>query len=197
MQESGLTEITPWICTLALWGQRPLFSHPELPWRAQQGAAVVCSCWMAGLPLLPGFPWGLKGSRWQAAVTDDYNILCLIWQKIFHFSSIWFLIYRHQISWCCSVSSVAQSCPTPCYPMNHSTPDLAVHRQLPEFTQTHVHWVGDAIQPSHPLSSLLFLPSVFPRIRVFSNESVVHIRWPKYWSFSFSISPSNEYSGLI
>ena len=63
--------------------------------------------------------------------------------------------------------------------------------------QTHVHQVSDAIQPSHPLSSPLLLPSMFPNIRVFSNESVLHITWPKYWSFSFSISPSNEYSGLI
>ena len=62
---------------------------------------------------------------------------------------------------------------------------------------SYVHEVGDAIQPSHPLSSLLLLPSIIPSIRVFSNESVLHIRWPKYWSFSFSISPSNEYSGLI
>ena len=69
--------------------------------------------------------------------------------------------------------------------------------QLPEFTQTHVHWVGDAIQPSHPLRPLLLPPSIFPSTRVFSNESVLCIRWPKYWSFSFSVSPSNEYSGLI
>ena len=61
-------------------------------------------------------------------------------------------------------------------------------------THTHVHWVGDAIQPSHPF---FFLPSIFPSIRVFSNESVLCIRWPKYWSFSFNISPSNEYSALI
>ena len=81
-------------------------------------------------------------------------------------------------------------------PMDRSTPGLPVHHQPPEFTQTHVHRVGDAIQPSHPLSSLLFPPSIFPSIRVFSNESVL-IRWPKYWSFNFSISPSNEYSGLI
>ena len=67
----------------------------------------------------------------------------------------------------------------------------------PEFTQTHVHWVGDAIKPSHPLSSLLLLPSIFPSIRVFSSDSVLRMRWPKYWSFSFNISPSNEYSGLI
>ena len=94
-------------------------------------------------------------------------------------------------------SSVAQSCPTLCDPVNWSTPGLPVHHQLPEFTQTHVHWVGDAIQPSHPLWSLLLPPSIFPSIRVFSNESVVCIRWSKYWSFSFSISPSNEYLGLI
>ena len=74
---------------------------------------------------------------------------------------------------------------------------LPVHHQLPELTQTHAHRVGDAIQPSHPLSSLLLLPSIFPSFRVFSNESVLHIRWPKYWTFSFSITPSNEYSGLI
>ena len=80
--------------------------------------------------------------------------------------------------------------------MDCCTPGLPVHHQLPVFTQTHVHWVGDAIQPSHPLSSLL-PPSIFPSIRVYSNKSVLHIRWPKYWSFSFNISPSNEYSGLI
>ena len=66
-----------------------------------------------------------------------------------------------------------------------------------QFTQTHVHCISDAIQPSHPLSPLLLLPSIFPSIRVFSSESVLCIRWPKYWSFSFSISPSSEYSGLI
>ena len=82
-------------------------------------------------------------------------------------------------------------------PMNRSTPGFPVHHQLPEFTQTHVHRVGDAIQPPHPLSSPSLPPSIFPSIRVFSNESVLPIRWPKYWSFSFSISPSNEYSGLI
>ena len=81
--------------------------------------------------------------------------------------------------------------------MDCSTPGFPVHHQLPELAQTHVHRVSDAIQPSHPLSLLLLLPSIFPTIRVFSNESVIRIRWPKYWSFSFSISPSNEYSGLI
>ena len=81
--------------------------------------------------------------------------------------------------------------------MDCSTPGFPVHHQLPELAQTHVHRVGDAFQPSHPLSCpLLLLPSIFPNIRVFSNESVLCIRWPKYWSFSFSISLSNEYLGL-
>ena len=84
-----------------------------------------------------------------------------------------------------------------CNPMDSSMPGLPVHQQLPEFTQIHVHWVSDAIQPYHPRLPLLLLPSIFPSIRVFSNESALHIMWPKYWSFSFSISPSNEHSGLI
>ena len=82
-------------------------------------------------------------------------------------------------------------------PMDCSMPGYPVHHQLSEFTDTHVQRVGDAIQPSHPLLPLLLLPSIFPSIRVFSNESVLHIRLPKYWSFSFNISPSSEYSGLI
>ena len=81
--------------------------------------------------------------------------------------------------------------------MNRSTPGLPVHHQLPEFTQTHVHWVCDAIQPSHPLSSPSPPTLIFPGIRAFSNESALHIRWPKYWSFSFNISPSNEHPGLV
>ena len=72
-----------------------------------------------------------------------------------------------------------------------------VHHQLQKLTETHVYRVGDVIQPSHPLCPLLFLPSIFHSIRVISSESVLRIRWPKYWSLSFSISPSNEYSGLI
>ena len=94
-------------------------------------------------------------------------------------------------------SSVAQSCLTLCDPMDCSTSGLPVHHQLPEFTQTHVHCVSDAIQPSHPLSSPSPPAFNLSQLRVFSNESVLHIRWPKYWSFSFSISPSKEYSELI
>ena len=81
--------------------------------------------------------------------------------------------------------------------MDCSMPGLPVHHQLPEFTQTHVYRVSDAIQPSHPLLTLLLPTLVFPSIRVFSNELVLLIKWPKYWSFSFSISPFNEDSELI
>ena len=93
-------------------------------------------------------------------------------------------------------SSVTQSCPTLCDPMSCSMPGLSVQHQLPEPTQTHVHWVNDANQPSHPLSS----PSPafsLSSIRVFWKESALHTRWPKSWSFSFNISPSNEHPGLI
>ena len=93
-------------------------------------------------------------------------------------------------------SSVTQSCSTLCDSMDCSTLRFPAHHQLPELAQTYVHRVHDAIQPSHSRRPLLCLPSIFPSIRVFSNELALH-RWPKYWSFSFSISPSNEYSGLI
>ena len=94
-------------------------------------------------------------------------------------------------------SSVAQPCLTLCNPMDCSTPGLPVYHQLPESTQTHVHRVSDAIQPSHPLSSPSPPAFKLSQHKVFSNESVLCIKWPKYWTFSFSISPSNEYSGLI
>ena len=94
-------------------------------------------------------------------------------------------------------SSVTKLCPTLCDPMNHSTPGLPVHHQLPEFTLTHVHRVSDAIQPSHPLSSPSHSAPNPSQHQGFSNESTLHMRQPKYWSFSFSISPSNEHPGLI
>ena len=97
----------------------------------------------------------------------------------------------------CQFSSVAQSCLTLCDPMNRSTPGLPVHYQLLESSQSHIHLVGDAIQPSHPLSSP-FPPALNPtQHQVFFNESALHMRWPKYWSFSFNISLSNEHPGLI
>ena len=91
----------------------------------------------------------------------------------------------------------SQSCPTLCNPMDCSTRGFPIHHCLPEFAQTHVHWVDDAFQPSHPLWPLFLPPSIFPSLRVFSSESALCIRWPKYWRFIFSISPSKEYSGLI
>ena len=105
------------------------------------------------------------------------------------------ILYTYHFS--VQFSSVAQLCLTLCDPMDSRMPCFPVHHQLPELTQTHVHWVGDAIQPSHPLSS----PSP-PAFNLYqhqglSDESVLCIRWPKYWSSSFSVSTSNEYSGLI
>ena len=94
-------------------------------------------------------------------------------------------------------SSIAQSCPTLCDPMNRSTPGLPVHHQLLEFTQTYVHQVSDAIPPTHPLSSPSPPAPILLSIRVFSNESTLCRRWPKYWSFIFSIIPSKEIPGLI
>ena len=94
-------------------------------------------------------------------------------------------------------NSVAQSCPTPCDPINCSTPGLPVHHQFPEFTQTHVHRVSDAIQPSHPLSSPSPPAPNLSQHQSLSNEWTLRMRWPKYWSFSFSIIPSKEQPGLI
>ena len=106
-------------------------------------------------------------------------------------SLLYWAYYRIQFS------SIAQSYPTLCDPMNRSTPGLPVHHQLPESTQP---MSNESVMPSNHLilcRPLLLLLSIFPSIRVFSNESVLCIRWPKYWSFNFSVSPSNEYSGLI
>ena len=94
-------------------------------------------------------------------------------------------------------SSVTQSCLTLCDPVDCSMPGFPVHINSCTPTQTYVHHISDASQPSHLLLPPSPLPSVFPSIRVFSSESALHIRWPKYWSFSFSINSSKEYSGLI
>jgi len=103
---------------------------------------------------------------------------------------------KHNTEQYCKFSSLAQSCPTLCNPMNRSTPGLPVHHQLPGSIQIHVHCVGNAI---HLIlcRPLLLLHSIFPSTRVFSNESALRISWPKYWSFSFNISPSNEHPGMI
>ena len=119
----------------------------------------------------------------------------------FRFGHIKFeMIMRHPSGNVMSVqfSSVIQLCLTLCDPMDCRTPGFPVHHQLPEPTQTHVHCISDAIQPSHPQSSpFSSCLQSFPASGFFSSKSVLCIRWPKYWSFSFSISPSNEYSGLI
>ena len=94
-------------------------------------------------------------------------------------------------------SSVTQSCPTLCDPMNHSMPGLPVHHQLPEFTQTYIHQVSDAIQPSYPLSSPSPPALNLSQYQGLFKRSTLHTRWPKYWSFRFNISPSNEHPGLI
>ena len=95
-------------------------------------------------------------------------------------------------------SSVTESCSTIFDPIDCSMPGFPVHHQLPELAQTHVHRASDAIQPSHSLSSSPCPPTFnLSSIRVFSNQSVLHVRWPKYWSFSLSVSPSNEFSRLI
>ena len=107
-------------------------------------------------------------------------------------SFVCFIYIEHHRECCCC--SVAKSCPTLCDPMDCSTPGFPVLHCLLELAQTHVHRVSDAIQPSHPWSSPS-PPAFSPSIRVFSSESALHIRCPKYWSFSFS--PSNEHSELI
>ena len=154
-------------------------------------------------------PWGCKESNmteWAQTNPIYVEVLYACAEQIL--LSYWYLPHQYLTSWPipfveertsypCQFSSVTQSCPTVCDPMNHSMPGLPVHHQLPVFTQTHVHRVSDAIQPSHPPLSLLLLPPIPPSIRVFSNESALCMRWPKYWSFSFNISPSKEHPGLI
>ena len=148
---------------------------------------------------------GLQAIKWPHHSTLSKEIVCWImpyqkikiylWRYLIHHS----FIYNNVKYMLIQFSSVQLlSHVRLCDPMNCSMPGLPVHYQLPEFTQTHVHQVGDAIQPSHLLSCpLLLLPPIPPSIRVFSNESTLCMRWPKYWSFSFSISPSNEHPGLI
>ena len=125
-------------------------------------------------------------------ISDAMNQRCHLFNNSYGLNLLEVFILKMDFSYICSsVSSVAQSCPTLCDPMNCSTPGLPVHHQLPEFTETHVHRVSDAIQWSHPLSTPSPSAPNLPSIRVFSNQSVLHIRWPKDWSFSFNISPSN------
>ena len=127
--------------------------------------------------------WTLVIRGCPSGQSSPSSLLCLVWQDSFMGS--------------CCCCSVAQSCPILCDHVDCSSSGLQVPHHLLEFAQVHVHCIGDTVQPSHPLTPFLLLPSIFPSIRDFSNESSDLIRWPKYWSFSFSISPSSEYSGLI
>ena len=143
---------------------------------------LLSSCSRFSLLITEQFPWHLLLFKLMIIYIRWYICLMFPWSSLISLIHIF--------------SSVAQSCSTLCDSMNHSTPGLPVHHPLPEFTQTHVHWVGDAIQPSHPLLSP---PPAFnlSQHQGLFNESIICIRWPKYWNFSFSISPSNEYSALI
>ena len=128
--------------------------------------------------------------------TEHQNLLCLCFHnllKTFRFTS--YSTHVELASHSVQFSSVIQSCPTLCNPMDWSIPSFPVHHQHPELAPTYVHRVSDAIQPSHPQSSHSPPSSILPQIRVFFNESLLHIRWPMYWSFSISLS--SEYSGLI
>ena len=144
-------------------------------------------------------------NEWINQITWNVHF-CNFWLAQKHFEGriyVWFV--QHDIYLmpstrpCTSVqfSSVSQSCLTLWDPINCSTPGLPIHHQLPEFTQTHAHQVGDASSHLILCRPLLLLSPIPPSIRVFSNESILCMRWSKYWSFSFSISPSKEHPGLI
>ena len=138
IQESGLTEIIPLICTSSIWGQYPVFSHLESTYCALSGVAAAVPRWQNLFP-----SWVTSGLNFRVPAMwwlDDCNILSLLIRQVT------FLVHT-------LFSSVCQSCPALCDPMDCSTPGFPVHHQLPELTQTYVHWVDDAIQPSHPVSS--------------------------------------------
>jgi len=139
---------------------------------------------------------------WNSLSYAYLPFLCpLQWNVSSYFSPLVSFLYLHFCLVNClsifQVSSISQSCPTLCDLMNHSTPGLPVHHQLPEFTQTQSF---ESVMPSSHLilcRLLLLLPPIPPSIRVFSNESTLRMKWPKYWSFTFSIIPSKEIPGLI
>ena len=156
------------------------------PSRLMYHLKLLFPYWFSVLMICP-LVWGCCESLLLLLCYCQFLLLCL---------SVFVLCIEVLLYWVHQFSSVTQSCLTLCNPTDYSTLGLRVHHQLPESTQNHVHWVMPCnhLILCHPL---LLLPSIFPSIRIFSNESALHIRWPKYWSFSFSISPSNEYSRLI
>ena len=137
--------------------------------------------------------------RWYFIPTDIAVITWTITSVGEHGEKVnpYLLLRGRNVTWCSSVQFSHSVVSNSVTPWTAARQTFIVHHQLPEPTQTHVHHVSDAIQPSLPLHPPLLPPSIMPSIRVFSNESVVHVRWPKYWSFSFGISPFNEYLGLI
>ena len=126
---------------------------------------------------------------------ETYNLINIDWENICMNKTYWIVEPLSVLSIQFNSIQFSSSVPTVCDPMDFSTLGFPVHHQLPELVQTHVHWVSEVIQPFHTLSSPSPPAFNFPSIRDFSDESVLHIRWPKYCSFSFSISPFN--SGLI
>ena len=135
---------------------------------------------MGSRQILGGFGHSSDGSRFRGDRISLEEAIGLAWKL--------------PLRCCCSV---AKLCPTLCNPIDCSLPGAPFLHYLLEFAQIHVHRVGDAVQPPHLLLFPSPLPSIFPDITILSSELTLRIRWPKYWSFSFSISPSNEYSGLI
>ena len=135
-------------------------------------------------------------SRGSSRPRVGIPVLCIVRQILYCLSHQISTLLPSPLPVSFQFSSVTQLCPTLFEPTDYSTPGLPVHHQLPEFTQTDVHWAGDATQPSHPLS-----PSppafTFPASGSFQMSEFFCIRWPKYWSFSFNTSPSSEHSGLI
>ena len=139
---------------------------------------------------------------WEDPLEEEITYFWIIpwtedpwWAMVHGVTKSWTRLNRLSIAQFSSVRSL--SLVRLCDPMNCSTPGLPIHHQLLEFTQTHFQRVSDAIQQLHLCCPLLLQPSIFQSIRVFSNESALCVRWPKYWSFSFNISPSNEHPGLI
>ena len=145
-------------------------------------------------------PWSCREldmteATWHAHIVEFqcYVNFCYIVIQYTHTYILFHIIFLYGLLSQFSCSVVWSAPPNP---MDGSMLGFPVHHQIPELTQTHFHRVGDAIHPSHLCHPLLLQPSIFPSIKVFSNESVLCIRWPKYWSFSFSISPSKEYQSF-
>ena len=173
--------------------------------------------WTRRLGVLQSMRSQRVGHDWVPELTEIYSVdshfkgyvivlkiynQCKIFVKPVVLRRIW-VLRNTQFSSLSNLSLLEVFCPftqsflTLCNSRDCSTPGLPVHHHLPEFSQTHVHWIGDSIQPSHPLSSPSPPACNLSQHQGLSNESVLLIRWPNYWSFTFSVSPSNEYSGQI